>query len=266
MEDDECENADKGACRERIDQKDRCRYGPNHPNHHAHPAKAPAKGRSPEHGHPEGNETYRHKQEPYAEQRIEYALGRLPNEDEYSLILGARPRSMVELGDRGLSDMRESSGRQHAQTHYAQDAPEESGREARPPKSTIQGEEVGDPQDEDHQVEAILYCARRSYVGEPHDLPLGLGRVRPHKRDHHYEDDNEDDATQDTGQTTPSQNAFLLVYGFHAFPQVRRLSLGPRPFDPSILTLNDLFISLLATCHLDKDLILERVACHRQRR
>jgi hypothetical protein len=82
MEHDECENADKGACRERIDQKDRCRYGPNHPNHHAHPAKAPAKGRSPEHGHPEGNETYRHKQEPDAEQRIEYALGRLPNEDE----------------------------------------------------------------------------------------------------------------------------------------------------------------------------------------
>src|SRR5918995_1863412 len=67
---------------------------------------------------------------------------------------------------RGTSDMRESAGREHAETHNAQDAPEESGREARPPESTIQGEEVGDPQDEDHQVEAILYRARCSDVGE----------------------------------------------------------------------------------------------------
>src|SRR5215210_1086484 len=60
MEDDERENADKGAWRERIDQQDRCRYDPNHPNHHAHPAKARAKGRGPEHGHPEGNKPYGH--------------------------------------------------------------------------------------------------------------------------------------------------------------------------------------------------------------
>src|SRR5829696_7225247 len=60
MEDDECENANEGAWREGIDQKDRCRYDPNHPEHHAHPTKALAEGRGPEHGHPEGNETYRH--------------------------------------------------------------------------------------------------------------------------------------------------------------------------------------------------------------
>ena len=64
MEDDECENADEGDWRERIDQKDRCRYDPNHPEHHAHPAKALAKGRGPEHGHPEGNQTYRQEDEP----------------------------------------------------------------------------------------------------------------------------------------------------------------------------------------------------------
>ena len=60
MEDDECENANEGAWRKGIDQKGRCRYDPNHPEHHAHPAKTLAKGRGPEHGHPEGNETYRH--------------------------------------------------------------------------------------------------------------------------------------------------------------------------------------------------------------
>jgi hypothetical protein len=152
MEDDECENADEGAWREGIYQKDRCRYGPNHPEHHAHPAKALAEGRGPEHGHPEGNETYRHEEEPHAEQRIEYALSRLPHEGESRPILGGRPRSMIEVGDRGGSDMRESSGREHAETHNAQDAPEESGREACLPESTIQGEEVGNLQDEDQQV------------------------------------------------------------------------------------------------------------------
>src|SRR5918994_6446934 len=118
---------------------------------------------------------------------------------------------MVQIGDRGGSDMRDSSVRQHAQTHVAKDAPEQSGSEARPPESTIQGKEVGYPQDEDHEVESILNRAGRSYVGEPHDLPLGLGRVRSHERDYYNEDENEYDATQDTGQTTPSQDAFLLI-------------------------------------------------------
>ena len=91
MEDDECENADKGAWRERVDQQDRCRYDPNHSERHAHPAKALAEGRGPEHRHPEGYETYRHYEEPYAEQRIEYALSRLPHEDECHMLLGVAP-------------------------------------------------------------------------------------------------------------------------------------------------------------------------------
>ena len=42
---------------ERIDQQYGCRYDPNH---HAHSPEAPAKGWAPEHGHPEGYETYAH--------------------------------------------------------------------------------------------------------------------------------------------------------------------------------------------------------------
>jgi hypothetical protein len=91
-------------------------------------------------------------------------------------------------------------------------------REACLPQSTIQGEEVCDPQDEDHKVEAILYRARRSYVGEPHDLSLGLGRIRSHERDHHNEDEDEDDATHDTGQTAPSQDALLLLHLLFLLP------------------------------------------------
>ncbi len=79
MEDDECEYAEGGGDhRERIDQEGGCRYETNHPEHHAHPAKTLAEGRGPEHGHPEGGETYRYDEEPSYEQRIEYALGRLP--------------------------------------------------------------------------------------------------------------------------------------------------------------------------------------------
>ena len=33
IENDECENADCGDWRERIDQKDSCRYDPKHPEH-----------------------------------------------------------------------------------------------------------------------------------------------------------------------------------------------------------------------------------------
>ena len=123
MEDDEREKADRDDRRERIVQKKRCRCGrcdPNHPEHHAPRAKALAKGRGPEHGHSEDNKTYRQEEETYGEQRFEYALGRLPQEDECRLILGGRPRSMIEVGDRGGSDMRESSGREHDETQNAQ--------------------------------------------------------------------------------------------------------------------------------------------------
>ncbi|PDV97446.1 recombinase family protein [Candidatus Chloroploca asiatica] len=48
--------------------------------------------------------------------------------------------------------------------------PEESRREARLPESAIQGEKVDDPQDEDGQIQAVLYYARRSNGGKPHNL------------------------------------------------------------------------------------------------
>ena len=152
MKDDECENADYGDWRTRIDQQDNPCCDPQYPEHHAHPANTLAKGRGPEHRHPESNETYRQDEEPCNEQRIEYALGRLLQEDECRLIFRGCSGSMIEVGDRDGTDMREGSGREHAETHNAQDAPEESGREARSPQSSIQGEEVDDPQDEDRQV------------------------------------------------------------------------------------------------------------------
>jgi hypothetical protein len=44
-------------------------------------------------------------------------------------------------------------------------------------------------------------------------LTISSGRgIRSHEDDHYSEDENEEDATQDTGQTTPSQNASLLLH------------------------------------------------------
>ena len=129
-----------------------CRSQTNHPEHQAQPSISLAKVRGLEHSHPENNETYRHDKEPYIEHSIEYAPGRLPHKGECRLILGGRPRGVIEVGKRGVSDMRESSDHEHGETQNAQDAPKESGREARPPESPIQGKEEGDLQDEGHQV------------------------------------------------------------------------------------------------------------------
>ena len=104
-----------------------CRYETNHPEHHAHPAKALAKGRGPEHGHPEENETYRHDKEPYVEHRIEKAPGRLPHEGECRLIRGGCTRSVIEVREWGVSDMWGCSGHHHGKTQNTQDAPKESG-------------------------------------------------------------------------------------------------------------------------------------------
>jgi hypothetical protein len=127
VEDDESENADRSDWRERVNQNDSCCYDPNQAEPHTHPAKALAKRRGPEHSHAEGNEADRQENEPHEEQRIEDALGRLPHENEGRLILGRCPRSVIEVGDWGGSDMRESSGREHAETHNAQNAPESAG-------------------------------------------------------------------------------------------------------------------------------------------
>ena len=118
---------------------------------------------------------------------------------------------MIEVGDWVGGDVRESACHEHDETQNAQSAPEESEREARPPESAIQGEKVDNPQDEDGRVQAILYYARRPDLGKPHRFYCGFHRFHPHGSKAHYsEDDNEEDAAQDAGQTTPSQNAFLL--------------------------------------------------------
>src|ERR1044072_2926715 len=115
---------------------------------------------------------------------------------------------MVEIRNRFLPGAVERIGREHDKTQNAQNTPEESGREARLPESTIQGEEVDDPQDEDYQIQAVPYYERRSNVGKPHNVH----RSQPREHAHYHEDENENDATQHTGQTTPLQNAFLLLY------------------------------------------------------
>ena len=197
--------------------KDGCRYDPEHPEHHAQSAKAAAEDWGPQHAHPEDGDTYRQEDEPCEEQRVEHALVRLPQEDECRLILGGRPGRVIEVGDTGGNDVRESSGREHYETQNADDASKESRREARLPESAVQSEEEGDPHDEDQQVEAVLYGAGRSDVGEPFDGPVEAGRIRSHDHAYENEDENHEDATQYAGQSTPSQNAFLL-YCFHEFP------------------------------------------------
>jgi len=53
-------------------------HEPDHPEDNAHPPEASAKIWSPEHGHAEDDETHRHEEAPYEEERVRYALGRLP--------------------------------------------------------------------------------------------------------------------------------------------------------------------------------------------
>jgi hypothetical protein len=95
---------------------------------------------------------------------------------------------MIAVGDREGRDVRERSGHQNAETCNAQDAPDERGREARRPERAVQGEEVGDPQDEDHQVEAVLDGARRPDVREPRARLLGLVKISSHEGDHDNEE------------------------------------------------------------------------------
>jgi hypothetical protein len=74
---------------------------------------------------------------------------------------------------------------------------------------------VGYPQDEDHEVESIRNRARRSYV-----VFVGADPAQPEGElmrfpDYYYEDENKDDGAQDTGQTTPPKNTFLLIHCLH---------------------------------------------------
>ena len=70
---------------------------------------------------------------------------------------------------------------------------------------------MDDPQDEDHRVETILDRARRSDSGEPDERPCGFGGIRSNEYPDDNEHENEDEAAQDTGQTTPSQYASFLL-------------------------------------------------------
>jgi hypothetical protein len=55
-----------------------------------------------------------------------------------------------------------------------------------------------------------------------------------------------------TTPTTPSQDAFLLIYCTHRFPPTLfgDYRLDPNLLNPSMLTLNALFVSLLLSCRL----------------
>ena len=125
---------------------------------------------------------------------------------ERGLRLEGRSRSVVEIRNRFLPGLVKRFSREHDKTQNAQNTPEESRREARLPESAIQGEEVDDPQDEDYQIQAVPYYERRSNVGKPHNVH----RSHPREHAHYPEDENENDATQHTGQTTPLHKAFLL--------------------------------------------------------
>jgi hypothetical protein len=74
---------------------------PDHPEDYAQPPEASAKGRCPKHGHAEDDETERHEEAPYKEERAGYALDRLPQQDDRCLGLGRRRRSLIEVGDWG---------------------------------------------------------------------------------------------------------------------------------------------------------------------
>lgn len=106
--------------------------------------------------------------------------------------------------------MWKSSGGEHAETRNAQNASEECRRRARLVKRPMQGQEVSDPQDEDHQVEAVFNGARRPDLGEAldHFLRAGREKIRAHEDDHYHEDKDEEDAADDTGEATPSQKVF----------------------------------------------------------
>ena len=111
-----------------------------------------------------------------------------------------------------MTTCRESPGREHDQTHDAQRAPEDSGRQARRAESTIQGEEVDGPQGKDAQVQDIFHGVRRPDLGESHDRSRRLGRRRSHEHAHNDEDGNQKDAAYDPGRATLSQDAFLLLH------------------------------------------------------
>lgn len=149
-------------------------------------------------------------------------MGRPPEQNERGLRLDRRAGSVVEIRNRCLPDVVERFGREHHQTQNAQNTPEERGREARLPKRAIQGQEVGNPQDQDGQIQAVLDYARRSNIGKP----CNLHKFHPHEHAYDHENDHKDDAAHYPGQPTPPENTFLLrrtLYTIHhAYLSVER--------------------------------------------
>jgi len=219
MEDDQGERADQSTgYRVRVDEQKDSRSNPERPEHDARPANSFAEVRGPEHREPEADEADRREQESRDEQSVEYPVCCLPDQDECRLIRRGRTRGMIEVRNRTGGDMHQRSGREQNETENTQDAPEVGRREARPPESTVQREEVRDPQDEDKQIEAILYRADHADIRVSDDEPLWFSRVRSHEQAHDDEYGKEDNATQDSGQAAPAENAVLLIHCFHTFP------------------------------------------------
>jgi hypothetical protein len=79
----------------------------------------------------------------------------------------------------------------------------------------VQGEDVDDPQDEDHEVEPVLHRACRSDLGEARDRLLRAHGVQPHERGHEGEEQEHEDAPEDPGETSPSEDAVDLLVAAH---------------------------------------------------
>ena len=155
-------------------------HNPDHPEDDAHPPEPSAKSRSSEHSHAEHDETHHHEQAPYEEERVRYALGRLPQKDDCCLRLGRRRRSLIKVGDWGEGEKRgRISKSSYDVTNNAQHASKEGERQVGPPEGSIQGQDEGYRQDGDRHHQDSAHPESRSDVGEPHQPFGGKGIYRP---------------------------------------------------------------------------------------
>ena len=76
-----------------------------------------------------------------------------------------------------MSDMWGCSDRHHDETHNAQYASKERGREARPPKRPIQGQEERNLTNLRRQDHEIFYNAGHLGIGESRDPSCEVGRI-----------------------------------------------------------------------------------------
>ena len=137
------------------------RAGSDDPESDASEPVAPAEGRCLQHRHAQGDEAEGQHDEPGHELTVEDALASLPHQGERGLALGGCAGSVIQIREREVRGMREGADRQHGQAKDAERAPEQCRREARPAEGPIEGEEVGHPQHEDDQVQAVLDACGR---------------------------------------------------------------------------------------------------------